>query len=325
MILKKNTSFKPAWWLKNKHLQTLFPFFYPRKIKFSLFREKFTLSDGDLLILDWSENRFEDKPLLVLLPGLEGSSDSFYIKGMMQKSLKNGFRCVCLHFRGCITNDETAAKKTYHAGKTRDLDEFLEYLFKKEKEFLPIFIVGYSIGGNILLKWLGENQTHSRIKAAVAVSVPFDLVQSSHQLNKGISRLYQWGILKSLRKKVKDKYQNNEIFSNITDLDRIKTIREFDNLITVPMHGFLNVNDYYSQSSSKQYLNKIKNHTLIIHAADDPFLPEQAIPGVQEMSPYVNLEVLPNGGHMGFIEGNIPLVPKFYLERRIMRYFMYLK
>ena len=318
------TAFRPAWWLKNKHLQTLFPVLFPRKVKIPLLREKFILPDGDFLFLDWSENKFEEKPVLVFLHGLGGSSDSHYIQGMMQTSIEKGFRSVCLHFRTCAEDsDKTPLKKGYHAGETQDLNDFLENLFANTHPAIPIFMVGYSLGGNVLLKWLGENRCHSRIGAAVAVSVPFDLAESANQLNTGFSRLYQWRLLRSLRKTVLGKIQGNGKFvKNNKMLQKLNTFWEFDDKVTAPMHGFLNVHDYYSQSSSKHYLSKIKTPTLIIQAADDPFFLKDAIPHPLTLPDCVKLEILSHGGHVGFIEGKMPFSPRFYLERRVMHYFL---
>jgi uncharacterized protein len=323
IIQNSISTFKPAWWLKNRHLQTIFPVFFRRKMKISLLREKFTLSDDDDLIVDWTENRFENKNILVLLHGLEGSSNSPYIKGMMQKAVHHGFRAVCMHFRSCENfSQKKPLKKAYHAGETQDLDEFLKKLFLETPQNICIFIVGYSLGGNVLLKWLGETGYEPRIKAAIAVSVPFDLAQASIQLNHGFSKFYQWKLLRSLKKMMWEKFENHSILSNQKNLDKIQSLFEFDDKITAPMHGFLNAKDYYLKSSSLQYWKKIKNQTLIIHAADDPFFLPIKMPQVSEMSACLQLEISPEGGHVGFIEGNVPFFPKFYLERRVMDYFL---
>jgi len=318
------TAFKPAWWLKNRHLQTLFPVIFPRKIKISLLREKFILSDGDFLLLDWSKNRFENKPILVFLHGLGGSSASAYIKGMMQKSIEYGFRSVCMQFRGCGDDqDKTRLKKGYHAGETQDLTEFLTSLWANINADTAVCIIGYSLGGNVLLKWLAENPNHPRINAAVAVSVLFDLKQAANQLNTGFSRLYQWWLLKSLKKAVLKKFQSSErLFKHKKELNRVTTFWEFDDKITAPMHGFLDVHDYYARSSSQQYLNRIKTRTLIIQAADDPFFSKHALPNPLELPVEVKLEILSYGGHVGFIEGHVPFSPQFYLERRIIGYLL---
>lgn len=312
------TTFKPAWWLKNRHLQTIFPVFFRRKVKISLLREKFILSDGDFLFLDWTSNKFEDRPILIFLHGLSGSSNSPYIRGMMRASMKHGFRSVCMNFRSVIDDEhKTSLKKGYHAGETQDLTEVLTNLLTKISINTPIFIVGYSLGGNVLLKWLAENSSQSRIKAAVAISVPFNLAQTANQLNTGFARLYQWWLLKSLKKTMVKRF-----LSHKKHLNSITTFWEFDDKITAPMHGFLNVHDYYSKSSSQQYLNQIKTRILIIQSADDPFFSKHALPNPLELPPQINLEILPNGGHVGFVEGYVPFFPQFYLERRIMNYLL---
>lgn len=314
-------SHKPAWWLKNRHLQTIFSPIFSKKINISLLREKFILRDGDFILLDWTENKFEDKDLVVLLHGLEGSSDSPYIKRLMKKLMANGFRAVCLNFRGCGKEKPNAPlKKGYHAGQTEDLNEFLDSLFANLDKQFAISLVGFSLGGNVLLKWLGENPHHTRIHASVAVSVPFDLSQAVNHLNTGFSRLYQWKLLRALKRNVLKNFQNNGL--DRKQMNKINSLFTFDDKITAPMHGFLNAEDYYTQSSSKPYLKKIKTPTLIIHAMDDPFFPREAIPHALELSPSIQFEVLPWGGHVGFIQGSVPFFPKFYLEERIVRYFL---
>lgn len=318
------SNFTPAWWLKNRHLQTLYPALLRKHIKLNLSRENFTLPDGDIIALDWTINRFEPKPILIVLHGLEGSSNSGYIRGLMQQSIIHGFRSVCLHFRGCAENDSDTMEnpsKSYHAGETQDLTNYVGSLLKTIDDIIPIFIVGYSLGGNVLLKWLGENNIYSeRIKATVAVSTPFELDKSVDYLSGGFSRLYTWHLLRSLRKSMLHKFFNKSIYLNQRELSKIKTIREFDDKITAPMHGFLSANDYYSKSSSKQYLSKIKTPTLIINAIDDPFFPKEFLPNVNDLSPLITLELTPHGGHVGFIEGNIPFLPIYYLEQRIIQY-----
>lgn len=317
------SSFKPAWWLKNRHLQTLYSILFRKHIKLDMVRENFTLPDGDIIALDWTSNRSSNKPILIVLHGLEGSSNSGYIRGLMQQSVVHGFRSVCLHFRGCAGNESDIRdnpSKSYHAGETQDLTNFLESLLKTIDATIPIFIVGYSLGGNVLLKWLGENNRYSeRIKAAVAVSTPFELAKSVDYLSVGFSRLYTWHLLRSLRKSMLHKFFNKSKYLNHSELNKIKTLREFDNKITAPMHGFLSADDYYSKSSSKQYLSKIKTPTLIINAIDDPFFPKEALPNLDELSPSITLELTPHGGHVGFIEGNIPFLPTYYLEQRIIQ------
>lgn len=320
---KHNTiDFKPAWWLRNRHLQTLYPVFIRKKIQLNLLREEFTLTDGDIIFLDWTVNKLENKPVIVFLHGLEGSTDSPYIRGIMKESVNQGFRSVCLHFRGCATNTNNiiSLSKSYHAGETEDLSCFIHYLLQNIKQNTQIFMVGYSLGANVLLKWLGENPNQPRISAAVAVSTPFDLSQSTEKLKRGFSRVYNWWLLKSLRQSMLNKFLNKSEFLNYSELNKIKSIEEFDNKITAPMHGFSSAKDYYAKSSSKKYLRQIKIPTLIISAKDDPFLPQEAIPNLSEVSSCVDLQISPHGGHVGFIEGKIPFYASYYLEWRILQY-----
>ncbi len=181
-------------------------------------------------------------------------------------------------------------------------------------------MVGYSLGANVLLKWLGENPNQSRIRAAVAVSTPFDLSQSTKKLKHGFSRVYNWWLLKSLKQSMLNKFLGKSEFLSHSELNKIKSNEEFDDKITAPMHGFASANDYYTKSSSKQYLTQIKTPTLVISAKDDPFLPQEAIPNSNEVSSVINLQISAHGGHVGFIEGNIPFYASYYLERRIIQY-----
>ncbi|WP_338636703.1 hydrolase [Spirobacillus cienkowskii] len=314
--------FKPAWWLNNKHLQTLFPVLLPQKLNLNLVREFLELPDGDFLVLDWTSNKQENLPLIVVLHGLEGSSDSYYIKRIMSAAQKNNFRAVCMHFRGCPNfNKKIKILKTYHAGQTADVQFFLNFLIKKLKISQPIFAVGFSLGANVLLKLLGEYKEEIFIKAAVAVSVPFDLSLSADRMNTGFSKIYQWWLLRSLKKKLK----LNNIFKDLEiselELKKIKSFWQFDDKVTAKLNGFINVHDYYKKSSSKQYLKFIKTSTLIIHSIDDPFLYPQGIPNVNDVSASVELEITSAGGHVGFVTGNIPFFPKFWLEQRIVQYF----
>jgi predicted alpha/beta-fold hydrolase len=313
--------FKPAWWLNNKHLQTLFSALLPQKLNLNLVREILEMPDGDSLVIDWTSNKQENLPLIVVLHGLEGSSESYYIKRIMNAAQKNNFRAVCMHFRGCPKfNKKIKTLKTYHAGQTDDLQFFLNFLIKKIKISQPIFAVGFSLGANVLLKLLGECKEEIFIKSAVAVSVPFDLSLSADRMNIGFSKIYQWWLLRSLKQKLK----LNNIFKDLEiselELKKIKNFWQFDDKVTARLNGFTNVHDYYKKSSSKQYLKFIKTSTLIIHSFDDPFLFPQGIPDVNDVSASVKLQITSAGGHVGFVSGNIPFFPKFWLEQRIIQY-----
>ncbi len=320
---QKNDSihFKLAWWLKNKHLQTLFPVLYPYKIKLKLIREDFHLPDGDVLQLDWTANKNEKKSLIVLLHGLEGSSSSPYIQRMMKRALDKDFRAVCMHFRGC-GGTPNKLLRAYHAGETGDLNLFLNYLIQKLEINSKIFIVGFSLGGNVLLKWLGENPSNKIVISAAVASVPFDLANSADCMNQGVSKIYQWWLLRCLKESILKKGGFENIGINKIEIESLKNFWEFDDKITAKIHGFLNVNDYYMKSSSRQFLANIKIPTLIIHSIDDPFMSPSCIPKNEELSISTKIELTQNGGHIGFVSGIIPFFPEFWLEKRILNYFL---
>jgi predicted alpha/beta-fold hydrolase len=183
-----------------------------------------------------------------------------------------------------------------------------------------IAAVGYSLGGNVLLKWLGESGKQASLTTTVAVSVPFLLASSSDRIAKGFSRVYQWKLLRSLRRKVKQKLQRMPLNVRTSDLDSLKNFRMFDDAVTAPLHGFRDVEHYYATASSRQYLKDINVDTLILHARDDPFMMENAIPTAEELSEKTQLELYPCGGHEGFVAGTWPWRPSYWLETRIVEH-----
>ncbi|WP_161597716.1 hydrolase [Fluviispira multicolorata] len=322
MIKNKHTlqaSFRAAWWLKNQHLQTLYPVIFPFNKKIVLKRETIILADGDFIEVDWTANKSDDKPLILLLHGLEGSSKSSYIKRTMYEVFKNGFRAVCMNFRGC-SGRQNKSKRAYHAGETEDLNFYINYLLQNEKIKSPIFIVGFSLGGNVLLKWLSENSNNIFISGAIAISVPFELEILANKMNRGFSKFYQWWLLKSLKNNLlkNDRYKDFNLSKE--EIILVKTFWEFDDKITARIHGFLNAIDYYKKSSSRQYLSQIAHKTLIIHSKDDPFMSELCIPQDNELSKTTQLELTEQGGHVGFISGNYPFIPMYWLEKRIINF-----
>jgi hypothetical protein len=310
------SDFRPAWWLPNAHLQTLWPTLFRPGLKAALRRERLELPDGDFLDLDWTAG--DTGPVVVVLHGLEGSSRSPYAQGMLSALQERGWRAVLMHFRGC-SGEPNRLVRWYHSGETSDLAFVIEWLRQREPE-APLAAVGYSLGGNVLLKWLGERGEQAPLAAAVAVSVPFDLKKCAIRLEKSFSCLYQWKLLRSLQRNIRRKFSLLPCPVALADLHRVKTFREFDDLVTAPLHGFASADDYYARSSSRQYLEGIRIPTLILHALDDPFMTPDAVPGSSELSPSVTLELSERGGHVGFVEGNWPWTPNHWLERRIPRY-----
>lgn len=315
--MENNNSFKPAWWLKNKHLQTIFARVLGRRRDILTRKEIFELSDGDFLDCRWVGG--EVGPILIILHGLEGSVESHYAKGMLIAAAEQGWRAVLVHFRSC-GEDMNRLARGYHSGDTRDLQEFVKSLQSKEPN-TPLMAVGYSMGGNVLLKWLGESGVNNPLVAAVAVSVPFELHKAADCIGSSVSgRFYENYFLKPMKEKFLRKFEMHPQEFNHVELSKvmeIRSVKEFDEYITAPMHGFKDALDYYSQCSSRYFLQKIRIPTLIIHAKDDPFMSEDLIPTYDEISSMVSMELYDRGGHVGFISGWNPFRPQYWLEERI--------
>lgn len=311
--------FTPATGLSNCHLQTIFARFH-RPTPWVLTECRwYDTPDGDRLALYLPRPLKDDpaRPLVLVLHGLEGSVTSPYVQGLMDTLLNQSFQVAVMHFRGCggIPN---RLPRAYHSGDSQDPRWLMEQLRKKLPN-TPAAAVGYSLGGNVLLKWLGEDRDLSPLCAAVAVSAPMDLHACSQRINQGLSRIYQRHLLSSLRQSLRLKAADPVLAAALPELDRavhFKNFRRFDNAFTAPLHGFRDVDDYYTKASSKPLLRHIRVPTLIIHAVDDPFISPSAIPSETELSPCIKLEVSEKGGHVGFVSGSF-LRPIYWLEQRI--------
>ncbi len=312
-----NEKFKPAWWLPGSHLQTLWPALLRRKKPLQVYNERLELADGDFLDLGWV-GEGDNTPLVLILHGLNGSINSHYVNGLLYLIAKSGWRGVLMHFRGC-SEEPNRLPKSYHSGETGDLNTVITEILRREPN-VQLYVVGYSLGGNVLLKALGTNAISQAIKAAVAVSVPFELNKTADYLAKGASRIYQRHLVRGLVSKYKQKFKTIKTPLN-TNINKIRTFWEFDNDITAPLHGFENAAQYYRQSSSKQYLSNIEIPTLIIHAKNDPFTPENSLPGCQDISKQISLELCAAGGHVGFVAGKYPWCATYWLEDRIINFF----
>ena len=306
-------AFKPAWWCRNPHVQTLWPVFFRRHLRPRLRRERLELPDGDFVDLDWTLN--EGGPIVILLHGLEGSSRSHYARGMLSTLPRYGLRAVLMHFRGC-SGEPNRLARAYHSGDTGDLDFLVRTLKAREPE-TPLAVVGYSLGGNVLLKWLGEQGTHAPVDCAIAVSVPFLLHESTKRMQRGFSRVYQWHLMNNLKASVARKAQRRPLPVSVQDLAHLRSFHDFDDRITAPLHGFRDALHYYTASSSRQYLGRIRVPTLIVHAADDPFMHKNVIPQADEVSDSVEFDLQRHGGHVGFVGGRLPWRPRYWLETRI--------
>lgn len=323
--MDKNLNFKPAWWLNNAHLQTLYPALFRKTPRPPVKRERLITPDGDFLDVDFCGTT-ENSPIIILLHGLTGSSQSGYIKGLQWLFLKQNWRSAALNFRGC-SGEYNHLARCYHSGETEDIHFLYQTLTQREPN-TPIAVIGFSLGGNVLLKWLGEQQHNINLFAAVAVSVPLLLNICATKLDKGFSKVYRANLLRELKTYITKKHQQlkqhntieAEKITALGDLSTIYSFWQYDNQVVAPLHGFKNAHDYYQKSSSRQFLKQIALPTLIIQAADDPFMTKEVLPKPNELSNTITLEITPSGGHVGFISGIIPFKPNYWLEYRILKF-----
>jgi len=319
------SKFKPAWWLNNPHLQTIYPSLFRKSPSPLLSRERLVTPDNDFIDIDFCGD--EDRPLVILLHGLAGNSQSSYIKGLQHALLQQGFRSAVLNFRGC-SGEYNHSSRCYHSGETKDID-FLYRTLLARKPQTPIAVVGFSLGGNVLLKWLGEQGKNVSLFAAAAVSVPLVLSECANKLDNGFSRLYRANLLRELKQyvRLKQKYltllgKTNEAekLRQLGDLKNITSFWQYDNCVIAKLYNFADVHDYYEQSSSRQFLKTITVPTLIIQAEDDPFMTPKVIPKQNELSTSISIEITKSGGHVGFISGTNPFKANYWLEQRIPDY-----
>ncbi len=308
-----SSEFKSAWWLANKHGQTLWPSLLRRRVQIELNSERLTLPDGDFVDLAWTRQKSDN--IVIILHGLEGSIDSSYARGVLSAIQAKGWQGVLMHFRGC-SGVHNLKDHSYHSGETGDL-RFLIQTLRSRHPQAKLAAVGYSIGGNVLLKYLGETKNDSYLDAAVAISVPYLLANSSVTLENGFSKLYQRHLLKRLHDKTRSKFKNKPAPFNIAQMKDWQTFRSFDQHITAPLHGFAGSTDYYVRNSSRQFLKYISTPTLLIHSKDDPFMTLDALPDAKELSSSTRMELTDRGGHVGFVNGNAPWSAQYWLEQRI--------
>lgn len=309
-----HTSFKPAWWLPNGHLQTLWAKFTRATVDLIGEEERLELPDGDFLDLNWIGDK---GPIILVLHGLAGDIHSPYAQGLLNAINQQQWRGLFVHFRGASATPNRLAR-FYHSGATEDLDYVINEVHNREGD-TPVAIVAYSLGASILLRWLAQNKTNV-IKAAAAISVPFELQKTAEHMNRGFAQLYQWYLLDKLREMIRAKATLGLIDLAGEEIDRLSNFLEFDNRVTAPLHGFKDALDYYQRCSSRAILKDITTPTLIIQAKDDPFMPQDVLPDVTELSSQIEFELHEYGGHVGFVAGDYPWQPVYWLEQRIISY-----
>ncbi|TWC16603.1 hypothetical protein FBY06_11998 [Pseudomonas sp. SJZ085] len=315
--------FVPARGLGNPHLQTLWGPLWRKTTHIVRQRERLWLDDGDFLDLDWHGPHSVKAPLVLVLHGLTGSSNSPYVAGLQQALGHQGWASVALNWRGC-SGEPNLLPRSYHSGVSEDLAATITHL-QTRRPLAPLFAVGYSLGGNVLLKHLGETGSASQLLGAVAVSVPFRLDQCADRIGQGFSRFYQAHFMRELVAYVRNKqrrfkhdgrHEGLATLAALGPLENMRTFWDFDGRVTAPLHGFSDASDYYRRASSRYYMSEINTPTLVIQAADDPFVFPHSLPEPHELSACTQLELHAQGGHVGFVEGTLRS-PGYYLERRI--------
>ena len=289
-------------------------------------RESVETPDGDELILDHLDG--DGHCHFVLLHGLEGSSYSVYMQGTLAIIARLGHSATAINFRSCAREPHRILKmipnrrpRFYHSGETGDFD-FVVRLLAPRLPHKTLLAFGASLGGNVLLKWLGEHPGQTLVKAAAALSVPYDLgAGADHLQNSRAGRFYVSRFLHTL----KPKCERPEIASRIDAeaMRRSKTFREFDDAATAPLHGFKDAEDYYTKSSSIHYVGRITTPTLAMNAEDDPFIPPHVLPLVKAAaSSAVDFRTTPEGGHVGFISGALPWSPEYWAEEMVVQWLL---
>ncbi len=318
------TPYRAPGWLPGGHAQTIYPRFLPLD-PLPYRRERWESPDGDFIDLDWNTASMpsaNDDPVVVLFHGLEGSSQSHYAKALMQ-ALRAIGRCgVVVHFRGC-SGELNRLPRAYHSGDSDEIDWIL-HRFKAIYPDRPLYAVGVSLGGNALLKWLGERESAANdiLLAAAAVSCPFDMSACGHHLAHGFNRIYTQHFLRTLKHFADEKLRHHPGLFDERRMRSAGTLYEFDDIVTAPLHGFASAADYWRRSSSKPWLGGIRVPTLLINARNDPFMPDGVLPEKQQISSAVELEYTCEGGHVGFVTAPFPGCLD-WLPQRLLHFFIH--
>jgi len=298
-------SYTAPRWLPGGHLQTIYPATFIGKPDVAFRRERWAAPDDDFVDVDFVDG-LPGRPLVVLFHGLEGSSDSHYARALMAEVKRRGWHGAIPHFRGC-SGEINLAPRFYHSGDSAELDWILRRLKQRQQDLgaTHFYAAGVSLGANALLRWLGESQHEAEIvDAACAVSAPLDLAGGGAALASGFNRLYTWVFLRTMRRKSLQKLAQ---FPGLFDRQAVLAARDlyaFDNVVTAPLHGYRDTDDYWHRASARHVLHDITVPTLVLNARNDPFLPAQHLP--QSASPTVLLDYPEHGGHVGFANGGPP-------------------
>jgi predicted alpha/beta-fold hydrolase len=312
-----------AWWIPGAHVQTAWARLVRSRRLVTFDREVLTTPDDDDLVLDHAGGP-PGSPRALLLHGLEGSAYSLHTQGLAHLVARAGWRATVLNFRSCARDPRDIQRRLrnrrprlYHSGDTEDLELVVRTLAAREPQ-VPLFAIGFSLGGNVLLKWLGERGEDRRIAAGAVISVPYDLAAAARFLERPVGRVYAYHFMRRLKPKALDVLSRFPRETAHLDAARIRgarTFGELDQAVTAPLHGFASVEDYYARASSLHFLSRIRVPTLCISSEDDPFFPASALARARAVaSSHVKLEVTSWGGHAGFVAGRWPWRPWYWAE-----------
>ena len=314
--------FVAAWWCRGAHSQTILGNLWRENPEITYRRERLELPDGDFLDLDWVDGD-PRAPLVVILHGLGGSSNSSYVLTLLDEARQKGWRAVVMNARG-MSGEPNRLKVTSHSGQSEDLEATMQKLLADPNNH-TLYLAGYSRGGNVLLKWLGEKGANvpTAVKKAVAVSVPYDLVLTTSRLYRGFNRAVctRW-MLRPLKAYALHKAVQFPGSLDTATIQQADTFQAFDDHVTAPLNGFDNAHEYWRSVSSALFLDKIRTPVLLIHADNDPLLPAALLPqDVIRASPFLTLLITRDGGHLGFLAGRFPWQQERWLEGRILDFF----
>jgi hypothetical protein len=316
-----HSAYRAPAWLPGGNLQTLYPALLARRPAVDYRRERWDTPDGDFIDLDWTAApAAEAAPLIVLFHGLEGSSRSHYARALMHAVAQRGWLGIVAHFRGC-SGEPNRLARAYHSGDSAEIDWVLRRLQAQHPQRAR-FAAGISLGGNALLKWLGEQGAAAAgtVRAAAAVSAPVDLHAAGDALARGFNMTYTKNFLATMKRSALARLAAHPRLFDAEQMLAARTLREFDDRVTAPLHGFYGVDDYYTRASSKPLLAQISVPTLLLNALNDPFLPAAALPAPEALSAAVTAEFPETGGHVGFVSGAFP-GNLSWLPQRLLGYF----
>jgi predicted alpha/beta-fold hydrolase len=315
------SAYRAPRWLPGGHLQTIWPARAVRLPHVQYRRERWSTPDDDFIELDFAqpEPAAPEAPVLVMFHGLEGDSSSHYARTTMRHFADCGWRALVAHFRGC-SGVPNKLLRAYHSGDSDEGDWVLRALHERWPH-APLHAVGISLGGNMLAKWLGERGAGAGfVQAAASIGSPLDLVAGGHALGRGFNRVYAQVFLATLKSKARHKAGQFTGLVHLDALQRARSLYEFDDLYTAPVHGFRDAMDYWTRASAKPLLAGVRVPHLVLNALNDPFVPAASLPRAGDVSPYVTLEQPEQGGHIGFATGAFPGQLDF-LPGRLERFF----